>query len=668
MMIYPAIVRLLFVESRPTACANEHNLLAGGISSDGVALQDVDNTLSGSPSGRTPDDGSECDRPGLSLLSGLLVVAAVVAGLIACFAAVRRGLDLTDESYYIVSELHAKSDLKSSSEFQLLLGPILSFVRYIWILRVVRLVGLMIANGFFAWSFLKTAPSLIGARFQPADRIAIGGAITASGLMLSVYLPQTPGYNDVTVFILACAASLFLLLADQRISDAKEPAAWATVGVLIWFQLLVKWPSLIAILPLAALAMFRSPPRPRGLLRCHAAVLSGALLAALFTQLLLAPLPDLFKGLRQGSVTATTAQGQHQVLPLLARYVDDLWNLMGSIVSNYWYLLLAAIATGLLVALAAKRYARLAGIVSGLGLGLLTPVLALSGRAAGGVQPYNTFLPRSSILPLYVVFAFLAGATALIFHPNGRLPARALLVLGALLAMPLLSALGTSNHLWFNALFLSSFWVAAALAIASAVPNNYARPLVCGLTIAFATLIAFTAFDGTWLHPYRQAPLSEDAIDLTSSGPLDGLQVDPSTARFFREVRAEVNSSVGSLPPTMVVWAGVAGVALASADVQPTFAWVTQGTPLALKALVESCRDQSRGILLLTPRPIPDLVRGTYALPPVCSQRTWTTRPNIDLPTAVGGALIGGTTIRVYFARPIVPSPAISRTTSPERE
>ena len=84
-------------------------------------------------------DGDVAEK--LARLWGFVVAAIVLVGLVVLLAAVRRGLDLTDESDYIQSEMHAGAYLRSSTQFQLLLGPVLSLVRYVWMLRAVKVVG-----------------------------------------------------------------------------------------------------------------------------------------------------------------------------------------------------------------------------------------------------------------------------------------------------------------------------------------------------------------------------------------------------------------------------------------------------------------------------------------------------------------------------------------------
>ena len=123
---------------------------------------------------------------------------------------------------------------------------------------------------------------------------AVIAAISVGALSISRVQPQTPGYNDVTIFILVSVSGLLLLLADRRITGHAELAAWFVVGLVVWFQLVARWPSAMALVPLAAITVFwtesatHAVPAPYG-----AAVLAGVAVGALVTQLFLASIPDI---------------------------------------------------------------------------------------------------------------------------------------------------------------------------------------------------------------------------------------------------------------------------------------------------------------------------------------------------------------------------------------
>lgn len=616
--------------------------------------------------GRTARHSAERGRVGIA--AGIFAAITVAAGFIACIAAVKRGIDLTDESYYILSALHPKQYLVSSSEFQLFLGPVLAVVRYVWVLRLVNLVALLAASVFFALAFLRTAPTLLGACLRRSDHLVVGAALVAGALLPSVYLSQTPGYDQLTVWILLCVSSLLLLLADKRFARTMEPVAWTAVGVLMWAQFLIKWPALTAAIPLLALALCRAKPRVWSISRCAIALAGGFVLAALITELFV-PLRELLAGMNQGN-TVATLQG-HPTGWLLSQYGLQLRHLTWTIVSTYWYLLVAAVVVGRLCSV--SRFARVAALALGIGLCILTPALILSGRARGGVSPYDEIVARASVLPAYVAFAVVAGVTPLILRRRIRAEARSVthgaagskelavviptdrkfLFIGSLLLMPLLSALGTNNYLWTNALYAATFWVAAALAITSVAFAEFARYPLRGLAIGFSTLIAFTAVDGTWSDPYRQAPLNADNVTVTIPGPLSGLRVDRLTYQFIQASRSAVRATSGALPPTMVVWAGLPAAAVAGGVLQPYLAWVGQGTDPGDWSLEMACQDRDRGVLLVKVPGSQDPVSNPDSLPSQCAGRTWINERGIGVPAWTGI----GTQVDVYFSAPVASAP-----------
>jgi len=583
--------------------------------------------------GRSPV-ASLADR--LAIGWGVVVAAVVLVALVVLFAAVRRGLDLTDESDYILSELHAGAYLRSSTQFQLLLGPMLSLVGHVWVLRVVKLAGLVAAHAFFAWCFLTTAPALIGAHFKRSDQLAVGAAIVAGGFGLSRTAPQTPGYNDLTTFFVVVVAGLLLLLAARRFAGRAELAAWFVAGLLAYLQLLSRWPSATAFLPLLAIAFFWSGGRAADMVRRGAAGLAGVALGAVVTQLFLASIPDIVRGIHQGNNDADVALGYSRT-HLLHQYVTNVSDLARVMSKSFWFLLAAAVVVG--VALGIRRLALPAAVAGAAGLVALTPAFVASGRAHGGVEPFGgvglpLLLARSVPLPLYVSLAILAGVAALLVRRE-RVPLRSAAIIVALLIAPFLGALGSNNPLWYNAGLNPALYIAGAFALLSLAHVDYGRLLVHGLAFACATLLAFTAYDGTWRRPYRQVPLAQATVALHVHGPLDGLRLDGPTAAFLEQIRAIADSVRSSPPPYFVVWAGInpytalglPGASVAADLDQPVFAWLSASF-YADKSLAAACTDHTRGILLLgnigqSPDPSADPALAS------CVGRTFTTRASL---------------------------------------
>jgi len=601
-------------------------------------MEGADNASTGHETDRVT---SESDRDVSGLVAGIVAALIVTAGAAACLAAVHRGFDLTDEGYYVLTSLHPKYYLRSSTDFQLITGPILSLVRGIWILRAVNLVALLLSSIFFAWSYLQTAPVLLGAAFHRSDRLVVGAAIASGALAPSAFLPQTPGYNQITLSILLCSAGLLLLLADGRLGHWSELCAWIGVGILMWIQFVVKWPAIVATIPFLVLAVWRATPRARGRIRCIGLIVGGGALAALFTDVVV-PLRALLGGLRQGS--RDLAVTGHGPWLLLRQNAAQLWSMQLTVWRSYWFLFPIAVVGAVLCA--KSRRARVVAITLGIGLCFLTPALVHHDRALGGVSPFSTLQLRASALPAYVAFCLAAGATALVVRRRVPLDRR-MLYIGALLAMPLLSAVGTNNPIWFNALFGAVFWIAAGLAITSQSFAEHSPYVLRGIAIAFATLIAYMAVYGTWSDPYRQLPLSQDSVTVVLPGPAGSLQVDPATAGFIREIRSAVHHVTGAHRPLMVAWASIPGAPLAGGVLEPVFPWLVQGSVDANLSLKAGCQQRDRGILVLKLPGAPEIAKGARELPATCSGRTWVKLQGIDAPWWVAPHL------DLYYAAPV---------------
>jgi len=380
--------------------------------------------------------------------------------------------------------------------------------------------------------------------------------------------------------------------------------------------------------PLAAITFCWTEPHWKRLARNAGIVLGGLAAGAVATQIFLASVPDILDRIRQGNADASNTLG-HNESDLLSQYRRNLGDLLHVMTHHFWYLLVAAVAVGLLFRV--RRLARPVAFAAAGGLLALTPVFVASGRAHGGVEPLEQVLPKSVILPMYVVLAFLAAVAAIVVRAGTRPSLRGFFIFGALLVAPFLTALGTNNPIWFNASFASAFWVASALALSSLTSRDYSRVVVHALAFAFVGLLAFSAYDGTWRRPYRQTALAQDTVQVHVGGPLNGLRMDPLTAQFVAQVRATTDAIPGAKRPFMIVWnPGVPGASLAGGLDQPLYAWLSRPA-FAVNSLVAACQDHTRGILLLQYPSQPADIRDNPYLSTACIGRTWAQQSPISV-------------------------------------
>ena len=230
------------------------------------------------------------------------------------------------------------------------------------------------------------------------------------------------------------------------------------------------------------------------------------------------------------------------------------------------------------------------------------------------------------LIPLYVVLALLvwiAAADREDAMPGPRCAAWP--CWPRILAAPFLGGLGSNNPLWFSAALNPGFWIAGALAMCALADRVNGRLLVHGLAFAFATLIAFTAFDGTWHHPYRQSPLAADTVGVGLTGPLNGLSTDPYLASFLNQVRGLAEPVLASRPNVVVWTPGLPGASVATGLSQPLFAWLSADY-FAQRSLAAACADHSRGILLLQSPNQPAPLTTDPVLAAACGGRSWAQR------------------------------------------
>jgi hypothetical protein len=587
----------------------------------------------------TPDAGPVPaeDRPTAARRERVARAFAAVAGAIllvgatALALAVDKGLDLTDEGFSLLTERFPTRYMRLSTQAQLIWAPVLDLVGSVAALRFTRLVLLLAAAGFLAWEVVRIPPGIR----SPAARWALGLSVTAGAFAPAVWLPQSPGYNDLTVIAVLVLVALTLAMLPNGV-DAGAPGRFAPYrsqvqavcwGVAWWVLLLAKWPAAIVMVALsvATLATWQRSEVAR-LVRQVVWAAAGVAGAALVTQLFLAPLGDIVDGVRRSTNDLSNTHGTGRLLPT---YLRDLSSVPKELVTQRWWLLLVAVAIGAL--LGRKSTGAIGRVALSTATWAYVLAAAAMGKADGGAPNlwiFSRLLPELACLLLIC----LAVACALDSHRLRALSGptvRAVLLLGV---VPLAAALGTGNAIWYNAETLSACWIAGLGVLLVALVGD--EVVAVAVTSALAALVAFGAVTGTWLHPYRQVPLREASAEI-ASGPAAGLTVDPELARLVGSTQAVAGP--GAAPSIIVIWKRP-GLVYAAGGLQPEFAWVPRENPERAAASLEgACQDRSRAVVLASEeRTLPNEVQAVLQ-GPTCSVRSFVSERPLPLPH--GGSL-----------------------------
>jgi hypothetical protein len=132
-------------------------------------------------------------------------------------------------------------------------------------------------------------------------------------------------------------------------------------------------------------------------------------------------------------------------------------------------------------------------------------------------------------------------------------PARDRVLLGVLVALPVLQALGTNNPPLVNIVNGFAAWVAVAVAVLTGIDRApvAARVLTAAVTAAAVCAAASIATGGLWWHPYRIAGNDTATAAVPGAPALSSLRLDPATAGAYAALRRDLAPYLIEGRPTM---------------------------------------------------------------------------------------------------------------------
>lgn len=495
-----------------------------------------------------------------------------------------RGLDVTDEGFYLLSYRWWASNSYTFTGVQYVFGPLYQALGYdaqlLRLSRVVLVLAAHLALGVGAASWIRdTASHPISA----SARRVIAGAVTAAGGLTLAWGPLTPGYNDVSVLSTLVLAAAVLTIHRYALLGRQLPVAVAFVmGPVIVVFALSKWSSALVTVPfvslVAALALRRLSPRGLGAWLATAAASTAG--TALLVHLLIKPWPEIVKPIIQ--VTNNLGTGSNSPSALVDAY------LMTTTMLGIFAAVPAAIAaTMVLMArrLPAREAARATAAAPVLAVLLALVIVGGIRGGADGVRDYSSVLV-SSALSVWIVFALSRS------ERGPRTPGSGFLV-AMLVLLPGVQALGTGNPIFLLAINGFPLWLVTLLWIwASSPPRPGLREgagAVCGGLIL---VIGWVTVSGILAYPFRTSSYLKSTTPVSAES-VGTLRVSPEAARQF----ASLQRATAAASPTSPVMAfdELAGLVLILDGRSVGEAWYSSSdqtrTAQGIKNYCESHRD-----------------------------------------------------------------------------
>jgi len=433
------------------------------------------------------------------LAPNALLLACVILSLLMCGALLvygsGRGLDLTDEIFYLIWTRDPNAYALVYQPFGYLLHPLFRLVG--GNLQIYRLTGFAIAvaaGAFLGGSLASERPNRIP--------LALYGAVAA----LTIFYPWiiTPSYNSAAN-VGAMLAIAGFVNAGARPTGRRIAGALATGGGLCIAAF--SKPPLFAIAVAGILAAVFLRRRSGGALP----LLAGLAIAATLISLVLAPT-------ELAALVIRILSSQHALalpnapLGLPAKVAHD-WALVPIPLTG------AAVAAAFGLGFRRSFGSEWAGYAA----------VALSAFYLGSVAPDAIDGDLPDFLGLALVIGIAGYAAAVRRRNSAQLPVAALLLL-----TPFAVALGTFNNQWFQLNFSMAFPFLALFVLASADVSRWRRYAAFTLCVAGpVAILSLAAF-----YPYS-LPDSIFEQQTRIDPPLvqGSIQVDEETASFVRSAR-----------------------------------------------------------------------------------------------------------------------------------
>lgn len=545
----------------------------------------------------------------------LLTAAAVVAlGSWVASAVVMstRGVDLTDESFYLLSYRWWDSNPRNFSGAQYLFGPVFEALGHdVASLRLARLVLLLAAHGVFVLALRDHLRRT--ARPPWAWSTPVMVLVLATGGISYGWLPQSPGYNDVALLGSLLIGAVALRCATATSRGTRLSSAWPLLaGSTLTAVALAKWSSALAVGVLTAAVITILLRRdPVGLLRAAVAGLLGIVAFVVLFHLTVAPWDEVLPPMRD--VNRLVSGDTNSPSALLLLYAT----------STGWVLLTAALSAlaGLLPTWCLRRLPATTSRPPGLVVGALVAAVP----AAAALPWLVSFtLPQGGTgatwtYTVSIVAALLASLAATLLLPDepgssprpsrddvrpDRVSRWSVAVL--LLGLPAAQAFGTGNALYLVAIHGLTFWVAGALLGIADHPGANARRVGTSLVTTCALLVAVVATTGLTIHPYRADPIDQATATVPGSDNLAGVEVDPVLAARLGALISAVDQQAPGGRPVYAV-DELAGLVLALDRPPAGESWNSRLDPeRAAAGLLAYCKRDSEvaAPIILADRPL----------------------------------------------------------------
>lgn len=183
--------------------------------------------------------------------------AVVLARLVwLAWTAAPRGVDFTDEGIYLVSYRFYRYPEMVYNGAPALFGPLFDLLDYSVVsLRRLKIVLVLVAGvglGVATAMFVRPDRRMTSRLDAFSVRLAIVLLVTIGGFTMYTWLPQSPGYNDLSVLLATGLAAVVLPVLDGAV---RWKWLMTAIGMISGIAIVNKWPAGLCMVAVTAAAL-----------------------------------------------------------------------------------------------------------------------------------------------------------------------------------------------------------------------------------------------------------------------------------------------------------------------------------------------------------------------------------------------------------------------------
>ncbi len=469
-----------------------------------------------------------------------------------CVWSLNRGLDLTDESYYLASAIYPHTLMLWTTAMHWFTAGLWQLSGSLAAFRGMGMAILVVSSVVLALGMIRAFQTCgFGEACSSRSRTLIMASSLVGAILYHAFVPFTPSYNLLAVSGVYMGLGLIALSANLA-RGLHFYSFQLLGGVTLGIAFLAKFSSGAVGWGIAcAIAAIMSESYRERMLRIGTITI-GMAAAVGITILLKTTFSEALDQFRLG--TFVYMLGANETFPeRLMRYFNQSTDFLKLIITDFWFPLV------LFVTYAIRPRFWIAAV----GLVAFCYAVFTEDYLLGGMDRYD-----QQTAPLLVAVSMCLLATAKVWMQSRK----ATYLLAVLALLPFCIAIGTFNPLHTQILFSLAPWGLLVGLLAFATPVDNVQPLVPELvSVLFITIVTSQVLTNGFRAPYRlNRPLQEQSEAITIP-PLGTLRVDRESLDSYMQLIQVANSCGIHKEQMFLGLYNIPGIALIIQTVMPGF-------------------------------------------------------------------------------------------------